>query len=90
MEPIHVATNASAPSPSREFKATFGVFKIQRPQGASVECVIVDIYSTLREIPSVSVLANLVAALAMRNVKDSGGQIISQNGYLGWEILALE
>lgn len=63
----------------RESQATFGVFKIQRPQGACVGWVIIDIYPKLWEMPNVSTLAGLVAAFTLKNVRDSGGEIISQN-----------
>jgi hypothetical protein len=66
----------------REFQATFAVFKIQRPQNACVGWVIIDIYPMTFGIPNVSTLADLVAAFAIKSVKISGGEIISQSAFI--------
>ncbi len=62
-----------------EFRASFGVFKIQRPQGACVGWVNIDSWKKTPGIPNVSILAGLVATTTLKNAIASGSEIISQN-----------
>jgi hypothetical protein len=68
----------------QEFQATFGLFKIQRPQGACVGYVIINIYPKTFGIPNMSVLVGLMALSTFQGVRDSGGEVISQN-VLPWD-----
>ena len=62
-----------------ETTVTFAVFKVQRPQGACVGWVIIDIYPKTYGSPNMSMLAGIVAAGTLRDAKNSGAEIISQN-----------
>jgi len=63
----------------RELHATFGVFKVQRPQGECVGFVMVDIY-TYRGM-KMSQVENLIGAMLIENHR---GEVISQNMF-SWD-----
>jgi hypothetical protein len=68
----------------QEFQATFGLFKIQRPQGACVGYVIINIYPKTFGVPNMSVLVGLMALSTFQSVRDAGGEVTSQN-VLTWD-----
>jgi hypothetical protein len=67
-----------------ETQATFAIFKIQRPEGACVGWVIIHIYSQTIGM-KMPWLVGLVAVWTLRQMRDSGCEIISENVTRSWD-----